>query len=411
MDAFRFTVAVVATIALCLALTLRLHAADTTAMPALPQLGTATTGSPPDLGDLSGAGKAVGGTAPGRLGKTLRNAKAAAPPPLRGQNEQRIYAKYARSVVLVVTKDSLGSGTVIGTDGTILTNWHVVDGFKTVGVIFKPQTEGARVFESDAVQAKVVRVDEVADLAIIKVAAIPKNVGVIGLANPAGLKVGADVHAIGHPMGEIWSYTKGIVSQIRPGYEWLGETKGIRHRADVVQTQTPISPGNSGGPLLDDAGGLVGIASFGGHGQQLNFAIGGTEIERFLAAKGDRLAAQKKTAAPTASAAPGNAQPCAEPALLKTARTKTNDATAFVMDVNCNGRADAVIFVYDDKSVIAMALDADENGKVEAIYIDTDADSKFDVVYFDVDEDGKQDLVGYDLDDNLEPRRIELARS
>ena len=54
-------------------------------------------------------------------------------------------------------------------------------------------------------------------------------------------QVGADVHAIGHPQGQTWTYTKGLISQVRPDYQWGP------HKADVIQTQTPINPGNSGG--------------------------------------------------------------------------------------------------------------------------------------------------------------------
>lgn len=405
MSAFRFTAAAAAMVTLCLALTLKLQAADDTAMPILPELGKETTGTRPALGDISGAGSAIGGVPPEQLDKSLRTAKSAVLPLLRGKNEQRIYAKYAGSVVLIVTKDTLGSGTVVNSDGTILTSWHVVNGLSTVGVIFKPQAEGTRVFESDAVQAKVVRVDEIADLALIKVGALPKRISPLGIADPSALKVGADVHAIGHPMGEIWTYTKGIVSQIRPGYEWTTDGSSIRHRADVVQTQTPISPGNSGGPLLDDAGNLVGIATFGGRGQQLNFAIGGSEIRRFLAAKNDRLGAPAKSAA--APAAPTNKQQC-EPATLKVVRTKKDDGAMFVMDANCNGKADTFLSVPDDKrKPIMMGVDDNENTILDAVYVDKNGDLKFDMVLYDVDEDGKTDLIGYDLDENLEPARIE----
>jgi S1-C subfamily serine protease len=75
------------------------------------------------------------------------------------------------------------------------------------------------------------------------------------------IEVGADVRAIGHPKGEEWTYTKGIVSSVRPDYEWSGEP-GESHRATVIQTQTPINPGNSGGPLLSDEGKIVGVNSF-----------------------------------------------------------------------------------------------------------------------------------------------------
>lgn len=411
MFAFRWIAAVAATVALCLALTLHLYAADVPSreMPKLPAAGAPSSAKAPDLGDMTGAGKTVGGLSPEELAKRLRSAQSSKPPLLRGQTEQRIFADFSRAVVLIVTKEALGSGAVIGSDGTIITNWHVIGDNKTVGVIYKPAAEGTRVYESDAVQAKVVRFDQVADLAIIKVAALPRHIAPLKIADPSHLKVGADVHAIGHPMGEIWSYTKGVISQIRPGYEWTAKETGIAHRADVVQTQTPVSPGNSGGPLLDDAGALIGVATFGGLGQPLNFAVGASEIKRVSAASSDRIAPKPKAApAPRKEDA---AELCETPVTLKVTRTEKNDGDVFAMDSNCNGKVDLTLFIYDAKGTIEMAIDANENGKPEAIYVDLNADFKFDIVYFDIDEDGKIDLVGRDLDDSLEPARVDLVEA
>jgi S1-C subfamily serine protease len=83
----------------------------------------------------------------------------------------------------------------------------------------------------------------------------------IDLADEKDIAVGADVNAIGHPENLRWSYTKGIISQIRNGFAWSDESK-IKHHADVIQTQTPINPGNSGGPVLSDDGKLIGVNTF-----------------------------------------------------------------------------------------------------------------------------------------------------
>jgi hypothetical protein len=105
------------------------------------------------------------------------------------------------------------------------------------------------------------------------------------------IEVGADVRAIGHPNGENWTYTKGIVSSVRPDYEWSAGP-GDPHRATVIQTQTPIDPGNSGGPLLSDDGKIVGVNSFiRKDAEGLNFAVAAKEISYFLGNKANGLEA------------------------------------------------------------------------------------------------------------------------
>ena len=98
-----------------------------------------------------------------------------------------------------------------------------------------------------------------------------------------------DVHAIGHPTGEAWTYTTGVISQYRQGYEWKAEDDPIKHKADIIQTQTPINPGNSGGPLLSDLSSLIGVNSFKAGGEGLNFAVSVDEVRKFIARSGNRI--------------------------------------------------------------------------------------------------------------------------
>jgi len=403
-----------AAIATAIALTVPCFAEDSP-MAAMPDEGKASSEAMPALKVMPDVGRGAIGTTPDRLARTMRGVRGAAEAPLRGKLEQELFQKLSRSVVLIVAPNWLGSGSVVDRDGTILTNWHIVEELKTVGVIFKPLAPSTEPKETDAVEAKVLRIDQIADLALIKVASLPADVGPIPMGDPTKLAVGADVHAIGHPFGEAWSYTKGIVSQIRANYEWKTEKSNIRHKADVVQTQTPINPGNSGGPLLNDAGELVGVATFGRtEGTSINFAVASNEVKRFQVASGDRLApggAVASSSKPSGAGA-GSGGKCSEPVKLKTARTKQDDATMHMLDADCNGIGDMVLIVPDDKSQpILLGIDANENKKIEIIYVDKNRDLTFDSVLYDTDEDGKPDLVGYDLDENLNPRRIELLRA
>jgi S1-C subfamily serine protease len=386
-------------------------------MPAKPEFGAPSTDAMPPVVMNADAGRQASGLPPSRLSRSMRAAVAADEAPTRGKVEEKLFATYARSVVLVVLPEGLGSGAVIGKDGTIVTNNHVAGGFKSVGVIFKPRRAGAEPRIAEAVEAKVLYVDEVADLAIIKVAKLPPDVKPFALGDLRKLAVGADVHAIGHPVGESWSYTKGVVSQIRPDYEWRYET-GPQHRADVVQTQTPINPGNSGGPLLNSAGEIVGLNTFGGgRAQGINFAVAVTEIKRFVALRKDRRAPDAPAALDeTMPAAPlpaaQRSTPACEVKRLEARRTSRDDATGHLLDTNCDGTVDAILIVPDNKrEPIELLIDANQNQTVDAVYVDEDRDLKFDYVLFDTDEDGVTDMIGVDLDQDLKPARFLAMRA
>jgi S1-C subfamily serine protease len=200
---------------------------------------------------------------------------------MRGEHEIELFKRISPSVVYIRTTDAEGTGSVIS-DGLILTNYHVVGDAAFVGVLYKPFAGGE---PANMVAARVIRVDQVRDLALLKPLSIPTTAKPIELGDLSNLQIGADVHAIGHPQGYAWSYTKGIVSQIRSDFSWL------EHRATVIQTQTPINPGNSGGPLLSDDGKMVGVNSFlKPDAQGLNFAVSVSDVRTFLAASGSKIA-------------------------------------------------------------------------------------------------------------------------
>src|SRR5262249_1261133 len=142
----------------------------------------------------------------------------------------------------------------------------------------------------------VIKTDPVHDLALLRPKALPSRaIKPIIIATQDNIEVGADVRAIGHPTGEIWTYTTGIVSQIRPNYEWSYDEKDVKHRATVIQTQTPINPGNSGGPLLGDDAQLIGVNTFGPKDTQgLNFAISAKDVRAFLAAPATQTAVEEE---------------------------------------------------------------------------------------------------------------------
>ena len=212
-----------------------------------------------------------------------------APSATRSLKDIALFRAASPSVVLIVTDDSLGSGALIDASGLILTNSHVVGDATEIVVVFKPAREGAEPAMADMRIGEVVKTDLTSDLALIKVPTVPVGHGVLRLGDAAAVAIGSDVHAIGHPSGAAWTYTTGIVSQLRPNYEWTTEGKSFTHKADVVQTQTPISPGSSGGPLVNDAGVLVGVNTFiNTVAQNQNFAVGLKDIKAFIGRTGNR---------------------------------------------------------------------------------------------------------------------------
>jgi hypothetical protein len=231
----------------------------------------------------------------------------------------------------------------------------------------------------------------VRDLALLKVAVVPPTVHPLELGTEAEIQVGADVHAIGHPVGEAWTYTRGLISQIRSDYEWQAD--GDAHRADVIQTQTPINPGNSGGPLLGESGKLIGINSFKEGGEGLNFAVSLGDITAFLSSP-------NRQASP-----PSNA---CEPTQLYEGRNQENTGELTQIDSNCHGKADISVLLLDDKSKPRMALiDSNFDGKVDIIVDDTDRDGKWDISFHDVDFNETIDLVGDHPDGKITPSRYE----
>lgn len=150
-----------------------------------------------------------------------------------------------------------GSGVIIGNDGKILTNNHVVEGAKEIVVTMSDKRE---------YKAKVLGRDPKTDLAVLKVDARPPFKAAT-LGDSDTLRVGEWVLAIGNPFGLSNTVTSGIVSA-------KGRVIGAGPYDDFIQTDAPINPGNSGGPLFNMKGEVVGInTAIIPNGQGIGFAI------------------------------------------------------------------------------------------------------------------------------------------
>lgn len=312
---------------------------------------------------------------------------------LRGAKEANLYASIVSSVVLVIGEDGIGAGAIITKAGHVITNMHVVGNTNKVKVAFVPRNSSDKPKKEDIVTAEVIKVNEIKDLALLKIQNMPSYVSPIPLANTA-VKVGDDVHAIGHPRGELWSYTKGYVSQIRKGYEWSASEKGVKHNATVIQTQTPINPGNSGGPLINDVRELVGINSFKDTANPgLNYAVDVLEVKEFLRQE-KNIYAQRKS----------DERKCGkEP--VETIESKNEIQGEIVVirfDANCDGKIESELRLAKDKSKPHIfAMDTNGDGKFDVVVFDEDQDGKWDITYYDIDFDGKIDAFALNSDGKL----------
>jgi len=156
----------------------------------------------------------------------------------------------------------LGSGFLINADGQILTNFHVISGSSDVEVTMPP--------DQSRYKAKVLMRDRAHDLALIQIDAKKKLPSFLRLGDSDGLQVGQKVLAIGNPFGLAGTLTTGIVSSLHRKIQ--SEERGDLE--DMIQTDAAINSGNSGGPLLDSQGNVIGIntAIYGPNGG--NIGIG-----------------------------------------------------------------------------------------------------------------------------------------
>jgi len=184
---------------------------------------------------------------------------------------------------------SEGSGVVVTAAGHIITNWHVIQNNRKVIVVFRPSPPNILedVSKGDLWVANVLGTLQEKDLGFLELDHSLSGsrdlsfLRFIPLEDPDRIEIGQDVFTIGHPEGLYWTYTEGVISQIRPRYNWVLDGKIFK--PTVIQTQTAISYGSSGGPLINRSGKLIGII-WGGLLPQagFNFAISAHELTFFL---------------------------------------------------------------------------------------------------------------------------------
>ncbi len=177
---------------------------------------------------------------------------------------QEIFQEASSAIVYIITQKAIGeatigSGFVVDHEGVIVTNYHVVQSAKQIEVQFKNG-------ETYPVTG-VIYENPKQDVCLLKINA--RDLPVIPLGDSSAVKIGEALYCIGNPLGLEYSFSDGILSGMRDyeGFKWL-------------QFTAPVSPGNSGGPLLNSKGEAIGIVTFLiEKGQNLNFALAINQIK------------------------------------------------------------------------------------------------------------------------------------
>jgi S1-C subfamily serine protease len=155
-----------------------------------------------------------------------------------------IYRRVGPSVVVIRTaKGALGTGVIVGNDGTVLTANHVISDRSAVNLVFADGTRST---------ATVASADPAHDVATLAPATLPQPVVPATLGGSA--QVGGAVVAIGNPLGLTYSVSSGVVSATGRTAKTNGGTF-----SGLIQFDASVNPGSSGGPLLDGEGSVIGI--------------------------------------------------------------------------------------------------------------------------------------------------------
>jgi S1-C subfamily serine protease len=177
------------------------------------------------------------------------------PPPPRAE---LVYEAVRSSIVQIETEGTdrkglatsgQGTGVLVSDQGQVLTALHVVDGATALTLTFADGTQGSGTVTSS---------DPANDIAVVTADAVPQGIPPAALGNPGSMRVGSDAYIVGNPFGLYASLSAGVVSGLDRAFR-NPDTNAVQD--GLIQVDAAVNPGNSGGPLLDSAGRVVGIVT------------------------------------------------------------------------------------------------------------------------------------------------------
>jgi serine protease Do len=217
-----------------------------------------------------------------------------------------VLARLEKSVVVIracstcglLPDETLGSGVIASKDGLVITAAHVVADARSLAISLS---------SGETIEAKVLYLDNVLDVALLRLAVPPPAGAVATLGDSENLRKGATVYVIGNPRGLEFSIATGVVSGRHSPEHAFGLTNDAPEDAEWIQTDAAMNAGVSGGPMFNSRGEVIGIAqsivSKSGGSEGLGFGIGINSVKKLLALDpclylgfsaiplGDRLAA------------------------------------------------------------------------------------------------------------------------
>ena len=143
----------------------------------------------------------------------------------------------------------VGTGVVINSNADVLTALHIIEDSTEIQIGF---ADGTRT------SATVANIDAERDIAVLRPAALPGLIVPATIGNASAMRIGDEVFAVGNPLGLVGSLSAGVVSGLDREFKPLGRDEPLR---ELIQFDAAVNPGNSGGPLVDRGGRVVGIVS------------------------------------------------------------------------------------------------------------------------------------------------------
>lgn len=177
-------------------------------------------------------------------------ASATPPPPY----SQLVYRVVQPALVLIESEDadedgSLGTGVVVNDNGDILTALHVVTGAASIQITFADGTESG---------AEIIVEQPENDIALLRPVQPPDQIFPAILGNPGAMRVGDEAFVVGNPFGLYSSMSAGVISGFDRSFRPVSSTVRL---TGLIQIDAAVNPGNSGGPLLNRAGQVIGIVT------------------------------------------------------------------------------------------------------------------------------------------------------